>query len=1581
VASRGSIIMGAKSIPGGARPTPAPQGLATAPGYGSFSPLAQELTSGGATATWGGAYQGYLPRPTETFTNGAFGPFSPILPVPVDAPAQGTEFPDPRLFQYEPGYNLPTGQPGSEGIKLCDFNTLRTLADLYSVARACIQLRKAEVRGIEWDIMPSLDAAKTMRGDRGAMKDFGSRRAEAVKFFRKPDPDYFSWNTFIDAFLEEILVFDALSLLFRQKWAKSTKKGTGKGLLGSDLDSLSLINGPTIRPLLGLHGERPRPPAPAYQQYLYGVPRCDLMTLINERDIEEGGLQGAEMNRYKADQLLYLPMTPRRWTPYGFPPIERALIPVMSGLQKQGYQLDYFREGTVPAVFVSPGGVNANMTPNQIRELQDALNAIAGDPAWKHKIIVLPADSKVDPQKSPQIADQFDEIVMNQVCVVPGTEILTKRGLVAVENIEVGDQVLTHRNRWRPVLAKFKNERGDRPVRKVSARGFDTIEVTDNHKFWSARKGQTASHKSFLKEVSWVPAEEIKAKKSRGDFDSVTMPIPELGSNDAKLDVSEWLPRSYSPKAKSLPTYICMDRQLGLLLGYYMAEGSYSRGRIVWSFHKKEADYHDVVSKAVSDIFGIDTVRRAQAGTEVVYVEAYSTALGDLFSCGTAVDKVLPEWAWDGSREFFEGLLEGWINGDGCTTSNGFRGYTASKSLAWQMRLVAAMCGHAAGIRTQKQPETSFGGRKMGGQGFIYVVQWVTDSQKPNSYKLEDGYLTSAVQANEASDYTDQVVWNLNVQEDHSYFTTGGAQMNCMAFDIQPMELGISPKVSTTVSPGASNQMAKASQSVQQRKATKPMLTFIADIMTAVLQDVCGQDDMRFVFEGLEEQEDEATKTTMLIGQVGAAFRSIDEARDELGLQPWGLPETSDPGWATVAGGWVPLTEASQARATNLVNGPLLELPPGVTPAQQQAAIPPGGAPGAAPASGGTPGPAKPAKPVTGNAGQSPGHDAAEGANATASKPGGSSSLATSAKKPAAPATGKADKRSPEGAAHQARRDSRVQATVDHVTARLTDVCASLKDGRTTVPQATDTAVALLASGYRTAMTHAAKDARADHGFRASDDSLSEDDGNEDPSDDDSVTADAATRAENQRGFLIGLLSTVLTVGMLADLANRLAMYGNTVNAAYNAAYGTTVRTEGGQDYQIRWELGAADHCRPCLDRAGKLFTFHTLPGYPGDGGFGDICAGGPNCACSLTYVQEGEDVATGTNPGRGQSIPYYQQQLADISQQREDIQQFRADDLATMPTDAAARAAARDAMRQQLADLLNARIRAGGGYQGISVEPGDITADQLEEAMLHGASKTRAVLAELEALARHLNKGRDLATWSPRHLTSMELVEVALSIKGRATPEEAVAQLRGRRIVDISGQIMWDTSPQATSLPYIPAGGGGPTLYPHDANGIPTPDDQATLKNEHGHGGGTAADVYAYLLKNYPQDVLEWVKEAHWHGPTEVPLSGIDMARRPGGARDMPEVDAMVRSIEDGTPPTHPVVLVDTPGNGKYEIADGWHRTLAFEKAKQTSIRAWIGTVTTATGPWGKTMNENKLNTDGGKIPPGTEGDDCVGH
>ena len=47
----------------------------------------------------------------------------------------------------------------------------------------------------------------------------------------------------------------------------------------------------------------------------------------------------------------------------------------------------------------------------------DALNAVAGDTAWHHKIIVLPPGSKTMPQRPAELADQFDDVVMKDLAL------------------------------------------------------------------------------------------------------------------------------------------------------------------------------------------------------------------------------------------------------------------------------------------------------------------------------------------------------------------------------------------------------------------------------------------------------------------------------------------------------------------------------------------------------------------------------------------------------------------------------------------------------------------------------------------------------------------------------------------------------------------------------------------------------------------------------------------------------------------------------------------------------------------------------------------------------------------------------------------------------------------------------------------------------------------------------------------------------------------------------------------------------------------------------------------------------------
>ena len=55
--------------------------------------------------------------------------------------------------------------------------------------------------------------------------------------------------------------------------------------------------------------------------------------------------------------------------------------------------------------------------------------------------------------------------------------------------------------------------------------------------------------------------------------------------------------------------------------------------------------------------------------------------------------------------------------------------------------------------------------------------------------------------------------------------------------------------------------------------------------------------------------------------------------------------------------------------------------------------------------------------------------------------------------------------------------------------------------------------------------------------------------------------------------------------------------------------------------------------------------------------------------------------------------------------------------------------------------------------------------------------------------------------------------------------------------------------------------------------------------------------------------------------------------------------------------------MLVQTPNNEKYQVADGYHRLKARQKLGHVAINAYVGKVEDDEGPWQKEMHDKKLN------------------
>lgn len=106
--------------------------------------------------------------------------------------------------------------------------------------------------------------------------------------------------------------------------------------------------------------------------------------------------------------------------------------------------------------------------------------------------------------------EKFDRVVGIRVgiaggCFVRGTKVFTKNGKKNIESIKVGDEVLTHKGRFKKVIGT--NQR----LEKKRIFDINGIKCTGNHKFYVLKKEykDVVNEDNLHEYAEWVSAEEM----------------------------------------------------------------------------------------------------------------------------------------------------------------------------------------------------------------------------------------------------------------------------------------------------------------------------------------------------------------------------------------------------------------------------------------------------------------------------------------------------------------------------------------------------------------------------------------------------------------------------------------------------------------------------------------------------------------------------------------------------------------------------------------------------------------------------------------------------------------------------------------------------------------------------------------------------------------------------------------------------------------------------------------------------------------------------------------------------------------
>lgn len=288
------------------------------------------------------------------------GLFSPGLPVPPGDPQPV------RVIPFHAGVNTIIQPRAYEPIT---FAQLRAFANV-ELVRLAIETRKDQIERMDWRIK--------VRDQRRPRSDAEERIRRVERFWRKPDGET-PFGTWLRMSMEDLLVLDAPAF--------EKRRNRGGGLIGLDI-----VAGDTIKLLVDSTGRRPKFPAPAYHQVLYGRTWAQLTT----------------------QDLLYVPRNRRPHKLYGYGAVEQIVVTINTILQRQASQLFHFGIGNIPAgLLTAPDGWSSDMIAQYQTWFDDKLSGNVGE---KAKLIWTPNGTKYQSFKDPPLKDEFDEWLARIVC-------------------------------------------------------------------------------------------------------------------------------------------------------------------------------------------------------------------------------------------------------------------------------------------------------------------------------------------------------------------------------------------------------------------------------------------------------------------------------------------------------------------------------------------------------------------------------------------------------------------------------------------------------------------------------------------------------------------------------------------------------------------------------------------------------------------------------------------------------------------------------------------------------------------------------------------------------------------------------------------------------------------------------------------------------------------------------------------------------------------------------------------------------------------------------------------------------------
>lgn len=345
-------------------------------------------------------------------------------------------------------------------------------------------------------------------------------------------------------------------------------------------------------------------------------------------------------------------------------------------------------------------------------------------------------------------------------CFTEGALVMTNTGYKKIEDIRVGDNVLTHKNRFKLVAKTMQNKSDD--IHTIKAYGMFDIKCTGNHPFYVRHRNE--GRLRTYSDPEWVDARDIKKS------DMLGIPI-----NTENI----------IPTYKDLPTN---DKDFWWIVGRYIGDGwceYYEQPRnekraIICCDKNTDEELNEIINK-VSKFFDYRYVE--ERTTYKLFIKN-DNMFEFLHRFGKyAHGKRFTNDIFDLPKGLLEAFLDGYVSADGYIDKDErINIKTVSYELAnGIIHCVAKVYNKSCGASIIKAGKDTIEGRTVNRRE-KYVVSYakVRKPKDRDFYDKDNNYVWCYVKSNEREINQKPVsVYNLSVLDDNTYTVNNIAVHNC----------------------------------------------------------------------------------------------------------------------------------------------------------------------------------------------------------------------------------------------------------------------------------------------------------------------------------------------------------------------------------------------------------------------------------------------------------------------------------------------------------------------------------------------------------------------------------------------------------------------------------------------------------------------------------------------------------------------------------------------------------------------------------------------------------------------------------